>query len=180
MKRGTTYLQAYNCQIAVDGANQVIVAEAVTNQAPDQEHLVPMMKRVQRNTGRSPQHLSADAGYMSEDNVQFCEQHGIDAYLAVARDSHGRGSDQKGPSQQEKAVWHAMRDKLATEKGRQVYSRRKAIVEPVFGQTKEARRFRRFSLRGLTKVRREWTLVCLCSNLLKLVIASRPTAHESA
>jgi len=54
MKRGATYLQGYNCQIAVDGVAQVILADAVTNQAPDQEHLVPMMARVRHNTGRSP------------------------------------------------------------------------------------------------------------------------------
>ena len=88
MKRGATYLQGYNCQIAVDGVAQVIRADAVTNQAPDQEHLVPMIKRVRHNTGRSPSTLSADAGYMSEDNVDFCESHGIDAYLAVGSDKH--------------------------------------------------------------------------------------------
>jgi len=170
MKRGATYLQGYNCQIAVDGVDQVIVAEAVTNQAPDQEHLVPMMERVKHNTGRSPRHLTADAGYMSEDNVDFCERHGIDAYLAVARGKHGKG-DQAGPPQQEKKVWREMRQKLSTEEGRRIYSRRKVIAEPVFGQAKEARHFRRFSLRGLAKVRGEWTLVCLCSNLLKLVNA---------
>ena len=168
MKRGATYLQGYNCQIAVDGVAQVILADAVTNQAPDQEHLVPMIKRVRHNTGRSPNKLSGDAGYMSEGNVDFCESHGIDAYLAVGRDQHGRGGQQE-PVRQEEKVWRAMREKLSTEPGRQIYSRRKAIVEPVFGQAKEARRFRRFSLRGLRKVRREWTFVCLCSNLLKLV-----------
>jgi len=100
--------------------------------------------------------------------VSFCESHGIDAYLAVGRDTHGTGG-QKGPVRREDEVWRAMREKLSSEPGRQIYSRRKAIVEPVFGQAKEARRFRRFSLRGLRKVRREWTFVCMCSNLLKLV-----------
>jgi IS5 family transposase len=174
MKRGGTYLQSYNCQIAVDGANQVIVAEGVTNQAPDQEHLVPMMERVRRNIGRSPTRLTADAGYMSEDNVEFCERCGIDAYLAVSRDKHDTSRSEEAPSQ-DKKVWRAMREKLSTDQGRQIYSRRKAIAEPVFGQTKEARGFRRFSLRGLKKVRSEWTLVCLCSNLLKLVNVPLPS-----
>jgi hypothetical protein len=62
----------------------------------------------------------------------------------------------------------AMRQKLRTEAGRSIYKMRKAIVEPVFGQIKERRGFRRFSLRGLDNVRREWKLVCLTSNLLKL------------
>jgi Transposase DDE domain len=61
----------------------------------------------------------------------------------------------------------AMRRKLRTEAGRSIYKMRKAIVEPVFGQIKEQRGFRRFSLRGLQNVRREWKLVCLASNLLK-------------
>jgi len=104
----------------------------------------------------------------------------IDAYLAVDRDSHGGGGEKQEPCRQESRLWSAMRDKLATKKGRQIYSRRKVIVEPVFGQTKEARRFRRFSLRGLRKVRGEWTLVCLCGNLLKLVTASLQTEPEPA
>jgi hypothetical protein len=45
---------------------------------------------------------------------------------------------------------------------------RKAIVEPVFGQIKERRGFRRFSLRGKQNVGAEWRLVCAVSNMLKL------------
>jgi hypothetical protein len=61
-----------------------------------------------------------------------------------------------------------MQHKLRTEAGHAVYKMRKAIVEPVFGQIKEQRGFRRFSLRGLEKVRAEWKLVCATANLLKL------------
>jgi hypothetical protein len=61
-----------------------------------------------------------------------------------------------------------MQHKLRTELGRAVYKRRKAIIEPVFGQIKEQRGFRRFSLRGLEKVRAEWKLVCATANLFKL------------
>lgn len=172
MKRGRSYLQGYNCQIVVDEANQVILAEAVSNQAPDQEHLIPMMERVRSNTGMVPKTLSADAGYMSEDNVTHCEKSGIDAYIAVARKKRGQTEHDEVP-RKEKAAWRAMREKLDTSQGRQVYSRRKIIVEPVFGHTKEARGFRRFSLRGRHKVRREWTLVCLCGNILKLVSAQK-------
>ena len=73
MKRGGSYLQGYNCQAVVDEENQLIVAEGVTNQAPDQEHLVPMMKRVKSNTGRTPTVLTADTGYMSSGNATYCE-----------------------------------------------------------------------------------------------------------
>jgi hypothetical protein len=67
-----------------------------------------------------------------------------------------------------------MRDKLATPSGKTIYARRKTIAEPPFGQIKEARGFRRFSLRGLTKARSEWAFVCLTHNLLKLYRATWP------
>lgn len=175
MKRGGSYLQGYNCQIVVDDAHQIILAEGVTNQAPDQEHLAPMMDRMLDNIGQSPKRLTADTGYMSEDNVVYCQNRGIDAFIAVGRKKHG--SDVSGQEDNDQIfpdneVWQAMRDKLKTDEGREVYRHRKHIVEPVFGHVKEARRFRRFSLRGIPKVRGEWTLVSLVHNLLKLVTAS--------
>src|SRR5436309_791459 len=66
------------------------------------------------------------------------------------------------------AVAEWMREKLRAPEGRQVYARRKAIVEPVFGQAKEGRAFRRFSFRGYDKVIAEWALICLTHNQLKL------------
>ena len=61
-----------------------------------------------------------------------------------------------------------MAAKVRTPEGKAFYARRKVIVEPVFGQIKEARGFRRFLLRGVAKLRGEWRLVCLTHNLLKL------------
>lgn len=172
MKRDGSFLQGYNCQVVADEANQIILAEGVTNQAPDQEHLIPMMDRVISNAGRSPAIVTADAGYMSEDNLAHCERLGADAYIAVGRDNHGRDpAANREPVRDQSGTWAGMRSKLATEEGKRLYARRKAIVEPVFGQVKQARGFRRFSLRGLVKVRREWTLVCLVHNLTKLLAA---------
>jgi len=168
MKRDGAFLQGYNCQIAVDGEHQIIVAEGVSNQAPDQEYLIPMLGRVKQNTGRQPGCLTADAGYMSEVGAAHCEKSEVDAYIAPSKQRHGKHGDEAAP-RDESRVWLQMRAKLASEEGKRIYSRRKAIVEPVFGQIKEARRFRRFSLRGLGKVRGEWTLVSLCHNLLKLL-----------
>jgi len=177
MKRDGSYLQGFNCQAVVDEENQLILAEAVTNKAPDQEHLIPMMKRVKGNTGRTPTVLTADTGYMSSENATYCEGEGIDAYIAVGRDKHGqelRRGERSGGEECE--TWATMRAKLATEQGKKLYSRRKVIVEPVFGQIKEPRGFRRFSLRGVFKVRAEWTLVCLCHNLIKLLAAQSDLA----
>ena len=93
----------------------------------------------------------------------------VDLYVATGRDKHGAAvetsSDPPPPGASPK---EAMREKLRTEAGRAVYKMRKAIVEPVFGQIKEQRGFRRFSLRGKENVSREWKLVCAVSNLLKL------------
>ncbi|MGH9961957.1 MAG: transposase, partial [Pyrinomonadaceae bacterium] len=68
----------------------------------------------------------------------------------------------------EQTVIAQMREKLKTDEGRAVYKQRKLIVEPVFGQVKEVRGFRRFSFRGLAKNQAEWDLICLTHNLLKL------------
>ena len=83
-------VKGYNCQAVVDEENQLIVAEGVTNQAPDQEHLVPMMKRVKSNTGRTPTVLTADTGYMSSGNATYCSGEGIDAFIARQITEKGR------------------------------------------------------------------------------------------
>jgi transposase len=163
------FVQAYNCQAAVDAEHQIIVAEAVTNQPPDVEHLVPMVERVVRNCEAIPAKWSADAGYFSEANVCEILKWKIDPYIATGRRKH----DEPAPSVRGRppanlTIKQQMARKLATKRGAAVYARRKVIPEPVFGQIKEARGFRRFLLRGLAKVRHEWSLIALTHNLLKL------------
>ena len=102
----------------------MVLFPQVMRDALEEGHLVPMIKRERHNTGRSPNTLSADAGCMSGGNVDFCESHGIDACLAVGRDLHGRGGQQEPVRLEEE--WRAMREKLSTEPGRQICSRRKA------------------------------------------------------
>ena len=169
MKTGDGYVQGYNCQAMVDAAHQIIVAEAVTNQPPDPEHLVPMLVKTVDNCGATPEKLVADAGYFSENNV--CEPHkwGIDPYIATGRQHHDDTPPVvRGRAPSNLTMKEAMARKLATKAGKAVYSRRKVIVEPVFGQIKEARGLRRFLLRGLQKVRGEWSLITLTHNILKL------------
>gem|GEM_PF-122868 len=92
-----------------------------------------------------------------------------DLYVATGRDKHRGVAETIGdPPPPDASPKEAMRSKLRTTAGRAVYKMRKAIVEPVFGQIKERRGFRRFSLRGKQNVSREWRLVCAVSNLLKL------------
>jgi hypothetical protein len=90
MQSGGSYLQGYNCQVAVDSDHQVIVAVAVSNQPPDVEHLELMLQRIARSAGALPEVMTLDASYCSEDNAGQCETHGIDTYIATGRLPHGQ------------------------------------------------------------------------------------------
>jgi hypothetical protein len=164
-----SFLQGYNAQAAVDSKAQVIVAAEVTQETCDNRQLLPMLGQVEENLGRKPDAASADAGYWSEANATDESVAGIDLHIATGRDKQEQTIEKNSePPPVHATAKEAMRQKLRTEAGRSIYKMRKAIVEPVFGQIKERRGFRRFSLRGLDNVRREWKLVCLASNLLKL------------
>ena len=167
MKDGATksYVQAYNAQAAVDGAEQVIVAAAVTQEANDKRQLVPLLTEVAANCGAPPVAASGDAGYFSEAAVTDPALAAIDLYVAPDRQQHGEAPP---PPLDDGTGRSAMRAKLQTAAGHAVYALRKAIVEPVFGQIKGVRGFRRFAFRGLAKVQAEWSLICLTHNLLKL------------
>jgi len=171
MKDGASkgFEQAYNAQIVVDDASQIIVATGVTQETNDKKQLIPMIKQVKENLGDLPKNLSADAGYFSETNVTAPDLKAVDLYIPPDRQKHGEKPVAiKGRAPKNLSVADRMRRKLRTKAGQEIYRFRKAIVEPVFGQIKEERKFRRFSLRGLVKVESEWTLVCLTHNLLKL------------
>jgi transposase len=171
MKDGATkaFEQAYNAQVAVDSQAQVIVAAAVTQEANDKQQLVPMLMAVQDNVGQLPEKASADTGFFSEANLIAKALAGVDLYVPPERPSPTT-PDAVAPAaaSPEGSVREQMRHKLRTPEGQAVYKMRKAIVEPVFGQIKEGRGFRRFLFRGLAQVAAEWTLICLTHNLLKL------------
>lgn len=176
-KTSDGFIQGYNAQAAVDAQAQIIVAQDVTPMAADVGELMPQLTAIGRTLQQRPTRVLADAGYCSEENLRQLERRGIDAYIATGRQSHGewlalapRGRPPAGLTRRER-----MARKLRTLAGRAVYARRKAIVEPVFGQIKQARRFRQFLRRGWTAVRHEWALICTVHNLLKLHTAgARP------
>ena len=164
-----SFVQGYNAQIAVDSASQIIVAAEVTQETNDKQQLVPMLAQVAANLGKKPEKVSADTGYFSEANVTNASVQDVDLYVATGRIKHDDVKEYSSePAPLGVSPQEAMHHKLRTEAGHAVYKMRKAIVEPVFGQIKEARGFRRFSLRGKEHVRCEWRLVCTVSNLLKL------------
>jgi len=168
LKTSGGYEQAYNCQVAVDAESQVIVAQDVVAKQNDSEELVGMVDQIEANLGVRPQQLSADANYCSEANLEALEQRGIDPYLATGRQKHGAASPTSNEAAKQGPRVTAMREKLQAEGHASPYRLRKQGVEPVNGQIKEARGFRRFLLRGLAKVRGEWALVCTAHNLTKL------------
>ena len=159
------FVQGFNAQLVVDGANQIIVACDLTNQPPDVEHLPAMIDQVETNCGERPETMTADAGYWSERNVRHCDERGIDAHISIRRDRRG---GEQASGRPKTAAMAKMSAKLDSPSGRALYARRKATVEPVIGQIKEPLGFRRTLLRGVEKAKAEWKLVCACSNLRKL------------
>jgi transposase len=175
MKSNEGFVQAYNGQIAVEPEFQLIVGQLVTQAANDKEQMRPMVEAIEDQSGQRPDELLADAGYCSDSNLEYLESEAepekrIDAYVATGRQKHSEAPADcpRGPLPTGSTRVDRMRRKLQTKTGKAVYARRKAIVEPVFGQIKQARGFRRFSLRGLVKVQGEWAFVCLTHNILKL------------
>jgi transposase len=168
-----------NAQASVDGAYQIIVACDVTAEANDKQQAAPMAQltvtqleqagiAIPKDTTGAAQKIPAtyDSGYYSEAAAAAVEQLGFDPYMATGRQRHQVPEPEvvETPT----TAQERMAAKVRTPAGRAVYARRKVIVEPVFGQIKEARGFRRFLLRGLAKIRGEWRLVCLTHNLLKI------------
>jgi len=170
MKRDGAFLQAYNGQIAVDESpHQIIVAAALSNQAPDNDYFQPMLKRVVENCDAVPARVTADSGYFSAENVRAAEAMGAEPFIAVGGYLRDGTPDQiRIAPNLRSADREQMRAQLATPEGKAAYARRKATVEPAFGQIRACRGFRQMSFRGIWKNRCEWLLVCATHNLLKL------------
>lgn len=172
MKDGSTggFIQAYNAHLAVDEESQVIVACTLSSQPSDAAGFLPLLDETETQLGRLPTKVSADSGFYSRENLLKAEARPLDCYIPPPRPVLDSLSQQ-------------MREKLRSEAGAELYRRRKTVVEPVFGQIKQARGFRQFSFRGLEAVRGEWQLICLTHNLLKLFragVTPKPTQQGGA
>lgn len=176
--------QCGNAQ-AVANEAQVIVSADVTDQANDSRQVEPMVAQALENLDavgveENIRAFTADAGYFSEDNVATLAKNDRidDAYIATGRLKHHEQVPDapQGRPPKDLTTKEKMARKLRTKKGRAEYARRKAIVEPPFGQIKHCRGFRQFLLRGLEQMQGEWKLVCLTHNLLKLFRHGAPAA----
>jgi transposase len=174
MKKGSGFDQCYNAQAAVDKSNQIILAAFVTQAGNDKQQLEPLAERTVEVVGVLPDRGLADAGYFSEAVVASLKQRYGNTEWLISPGRLPRRADSGAPPRgripRDISIADRMRRKLSTKPGKTAYAQRKAIVEPAFGQIKEASlEFRRFSFRGLKKVREEWLLVCAAHNLLKVM-----------
>jgi transposase len=169
MKGTNGFVQGYNTQVAVEPIFQLIVGQAVTQAANDKQQVEPLVEAIEEQSGQKPQEVLADSGYCSDGNLEYLAEKKIEGFVATEKQKHGDRNEpcKRGPLPKDASRVERMERKLKTKVGAAVYARRKCIVEPVFGQIKQARGFRQFLLRGLEKVRGEWALICMTHNLLK-------------
>ena len=163
------FLQGYNTQIAVEPVFQLIVGQRVTQAANDKQQMVPLIEAIEEQSGQKPKEVLADNGYCSDENLKYLARKRMEGFVATGKQKHSQRREpcQRGPLPREASRVERMERKLETKVGAAVYATRKFIVEPVFGQIKQARGFRQFLLRGIEKVRGEWALICMTHNLLK-------------
>ena len=165
------FIQGYNGQIAVDAAHQIIVAHRLVTTSADYRALVPLVDDVSAHLGRKPREASGDAGFATETNLAALRERKIKAYLPPGRARHGEAHAAGRRKLTKMPLMSAMAQTLKRAGRRSRYRLRKQVVEPVFGQIKQARGFRQFLLPGLDQVRAEWAMVCTAHNLLKLAKA---------
>ena len=169
LKGSDGFLQGYNTQIAVEPVFQLIVGQRVTQAANDKQQMVPLIKAIEEQSGQKPEEVLADNGYCSDENLKYLARKRMEGFVATGKQKHSQRREpcKRGPLPREASWVERMERKLETKVGAAVYATRKWIVEPVFGQIKQARGFRQFLLRGIEKVRGEWALICMTHNLLK-------------
>ena len=156
MKSRQGFIQAYNSQVAVDAAHQVIVACEVSREKNDLNELIPLVEKIEKSLGKGPVEVSADVGYCSNENLSTMKEKQIRAYIPKSERMADRG------------VVREMTLRLKRAGRRSRYRLRKQVVEPVFGTMKSARNFTQFLMRGLRNVGAEWALLCSAHNLWKL------------
>jgi transposase len=171
---GGGFEQCYNAQAAVAADSLLVVASDVVQAPNDKRQLAPMVSKLAALPDEfgKPQTLLADNGYFSATNVAACEAAGIAPLIAAGRQPHhpslGERFAAAPPAPETPTLVEAMVHRLATPEGKKLYALRKQVPEPVFGIIKSVLGFRQFLLRGLDKVRGEWSLVTMAWNLKRM------------
>lgn len=166
--------QAYNSQACVDLDSMLIVASHVSQSSNDKQEIEPAISALTALPEKlgAIEKLLADAGYFSVNNIMACEDANIEPYISPGRDKHNQPLYdrfiQPGPPPENADSVGIMKHKLKTDEGRELYSKRKSTVEPVFGIIKHVMGFRQFLLRGVETVTCEWTLVSIAWNIKRM------------
>lgn len=182
MKTRSGYAQGYNAQ-SVATEEQVIVSAEVTQQENDIQQLVPMLDSTQQTLAEAGvtdniEAMVCDAGYFSDANIEAHSNKETELYIATKKDWKQR-KELKEETVLPDAIPEgfnnrdAMEYKLRTAKGKEIYAKRKIIIEPIFGQIKDCRKIRSFMMRGIELASAEWKLICATHNLLKLFRSGR-------
>jgi len=173
---GGGFEQCYNAQAAVAAGSLLVIAADVTQAPNDKQQLEPMLDKIAglpKDLGKVGE-LLADNGYFSEANVEACAAAGIDPLIAMGREPHhpslGERFAEPTPPPQDPTPLAAMGHRLQTPEGKRLYALRKQTPEPVFGIIKSVLGFRQFLLRGLDRVRGEWTLVTMAWNMKRMFV----------
>ena len=170
-QRGRGFELGYTAEVAVSD-DHLILAQRVTQNASDNQSLLPLVAAVEKQCGRRPQQVVADSGFFAVENIEQLAQRGIDAYVPdsnLARELNtGHKAGGIGRNRIRSPQLRAMRQKLRCPAGRAVYARRKAVVEPVLGVLKQQCGMRQFRTRTLSRVGIEFTLAALAYNLTRL------------
>ncbi|HET9308743.1 MAG TPA: IS1182 family transposase [Candidatus Sulfotelmatobacter sp.] len=167
-ERGGKFRLGYSGELAVS-EDHFMVAARITQEATDNDSLLPMLAEVERQCRVRPQQVLADSGFYSGSNVEALEAAGIDGYVpdsVLARELN-LGQRVAEPRPVRHRATRRMRRKLRSRAGRRTYGKRKAMIEPVIGVLKEQRGMRQFLRRGLAAVGCEWLLAAISYNLTR-------------
>ena len=173
---GGGFERCYNAQAAVAADSMLIVAQDVVQAVNDKQQIEPMLNQIDTLPDELGEvdTLLADTGYFSAANVAACTAAGIHPLIAMGRQPHHPPvselfcDDPLAP--ENPTPVEAMAHRLKTREGRDLYALRKQTPEPVFGIIKSVMGFRQFLLRGLEKVRGEWSLVTMAWNMTRMFV----------
>ena len=171
---GGGFEQCYNAQAVVAADSLLVVATEVVQAVNDKQQLQPMLAKlgVLSEALGAVEKILADTGYFSAANVTACAAAEIEPLIAMGRQPHYPPLNERGaelpPAPQSPTPVEAMAHRLKTPEGRKLYALRKQVPEPVFGIIKSVLGFRQFLLRGIDRVRGEWSLVTMAWNVKRL------------
>ena len=173
---GGGFEQCYNAQAVVAAGSLLVVATDVVQAPNDKQQLEPMLDKVDAlpEALGKVETLLADTGYFSAANVDGLRGGGIEPLIAMGAQPHhpslGERFAEAPPAPENPTPVEAMAHRLKTPEGRKLYALRKQMPEPVFGIIKSVLGFRQFLLRGLDKVRGEWSLVTMAWNMKRMFV----------